>query len=55
MRDLEFTKNEKAELIYDVVAGIMAGIAVLIVMMGRTEEDKSEIQSLTKIVWRLLL
>ena len=26
MRDLEFTKNEKAELIYDVVAGIMAVI-----------------------------
>lgn len=33
MRDLEFTENEKVELIYDVVAGIMAIIAVLIVML----------------------
>ena len=33
MRDLEFTKNEKLELIYDVVAGLMSVVAVLIVMM----------------------
>lgn len=33
MRDLEFTKNEKAELIYDVAAGFMSVIAVLVVMM----------------------
>lgn len=33
MRDLEFTENEKIEWVYDVVAGIMAIIAVLIVML----------------------
>lgn len=33
VRDLEFTKNEKTELIYDIIAGILAVIAILIVMM----------------------
>lgn len=33
MRGLEFAQNEKIELIYDVAAGIMAIIAVLIVML----------------------
>lgn len=33
MRDLEFTKNKKAELIYDITAGFMAVLAVLVVMM----------------------
>lgn len=34
MRDLEFTENQKIEWIYDVAAGIMAVIAVIIVMLG---------------------
>lgn len=33
MKDLEFTQNEKLEFIYDGAAGIMAIIAVLVVMM----------------------
>ncbi|MDO5516416.1 MAG: ion channel [Clostridium sp.] len=33
MRDLEFVKSEKAEFIYDICAGIMSIIAVLVVMM----------------------
>lgn len=33
MRDLEFTESEKIELIYDVVFGILAVIAVLVVML----------------------
>ena len=33
MRDLEFTESEKIEWIYDVAAGIMAILAVLIVML----------------------
>lgn len=47
MRDLEFTENEKIELIYDVLAGIMAIIAVLIVML---EFSKSLTESQMKIV-----
>lgn len=33
VRDLEFTENERVELIYDIVAGIMSIIAVIIVML----------------------
>lgn len=33
MKDLEFTKNEKIELAYDIGAGIMSVIAVLVVML----------------------
>lgn len=33
MKDLEFAKSEKTEFIYDVCAGIMSIIAVLVVMM----------------------
>ncbi|EMU55154.1 potassium channel family protein [Clostridium butyricum] len=55
MRDLEFTKNEKAELIYDVVAGIMAVIAVLIVMMdfssSFTERELYYIHIIDNIVY----
>lgn len=34
MKDLEFAKSEKTEFIYDVCAGIMSIIAVIIVMVG---------------------
>lgn len=34
VKDLEFTENEKAEWIYDAVAGIMALIAIIIVMLS---------------------
>ncbi|HCW53063.1 MAG TPA: potassium channel protein [Clostridium sp.] len=34
MKDLEFVKSEKTEFIYDVFAGIMSIIAVIIVMVG---------------------
>lgn len=55
MRDLEFTKNEKVELIYDVVAGIMAVIAVLIVMMdfssSFTERELYYIHIIDNIVY----
>lgn len=47
MRDLEFTENEKIEWIYDVVAGIMAIIAVLIVML---EFSKTLTESQIRIV-----
>ena len=33
MKDLEFTNNEKVELAYDIGAGVMAIIAVLVVML----------------------
>lgn len=33
VRDLEFTKSNKAELIYDIAAGFMAVIAVLVIMI----------------------
>ncbi|WP_294374071.1 potassium channel family protein [uncultured Clostridium sp.] len=33
MKDLEFTQNEKAEFIYDLIAGIMAVIAVFVIMI----------------------
>ena len=41
VRDLEFTKNEKTELIYDIIAGILAVIAILIVMMELSNSSKS--------------
>lgn len=47
MRDLEFTENERIELIYDVVAGIMAIVAVLIVML---EFSKTLTESQMRIV-----
>jgi len=47
MRDLEFTENEKIEWIYDVVAGIMAIIAVLIVML---EFSKTLTESAMRII-----
>lgn len=47
MRDLEFTENKRIELIYDVVAGIMAIIAVLIVML---EFSKTLKESAMRIV-----
>ena len=55
MKDLEFTKNEKAEWIYDVIAGIMAIIAVLIVMMefseGLTEKESYYIHYIDNIIY----
>ena len=33
MKDLEFTNNEKVELAYDIGAGVLAIIAVLVVML----------------------
>lgn len=42
MRDLEFTNNEKAEFIYDICAGIMSIIAVLVVMMEYSQNLSSE-------------
>ncbi|HEX9027123.1 MAG TPA: potassium channel family protein [Clostridium sp.] len=47
MRDLEFTESEKIEWIYDVVAGIMAIIAVLIVML---EFSKTLTESAMRII-----
>ena len=47
MRDLEFTENEKIEWVYDVVAGIMAIVAVLIVML---EFSKTLTESQMRIV-----
>lgn len=37
MRDLEFVESEKAEFIYDICAGVMSIIAVLVVMMEYSE------------------
>ena len=37
MKDLEFINNEKIELAYDIGAGAMAIIAVLVVMLGFSE------------------
>lgn len=47
MRDLEFTESEKIEWIYDVAAGIMAIMAVLIVML---EFSRTLTESQMKIV-----
>lgn len=59
MRDLEFTKNERVELIYDIVAGVMAIIAVLIVMMefsdSFTEREIYYIHLIDKIIYFLFV
>lgn len=55
MKDLEFTKNEKTELIYDIIAGIMAVIAVLIVMIelsnSFTEKESYYIHTIDNILY----
>ena len=38
MKDLDFTKSEKIEFIYDVCAGIISVMAVIIVMIGYSVE-----------------
>ena len=50
MRDLEFTNNKKAEFIYDICAGIMSIIAVLVVMMEYSQNLSNEEM---KVVGRL--
>ena len=52
MRDLEFTENEKVELIYDICAGVMAIIAVLIVMLelsGSLEKNQLKVVEIADI------
>ena len=55
MRDLEFTKNEKVELIYDITAGFMSVIAVLVVMMefsnSFTAEESYYIHIIDKVIY----
>lgn len=55
MKDLEFSKNEKAELIYDVAAGFMAVIAVLVVMIevsnSFTREEAVYIQIIDNTIY----
>lgn len=55
MKDLEFTESEKAEWIYDVSAGIMAVIAVIVVMLGfsnqLTEKEAYYINVIDNIIY----
>lgn len=59
MRDLEFTKSEKAELIYDVIAGVMAVIAVLVVMMdisnSATEKGEYYVHIIDNLIYFLFV
>lgn len=59
LRDLEFTKNEKAELIYDIIAGIMAVISVLVVMMdisnSATEKGEYYVHIIDNLIYFLFV
>lgn len=59
LRDLEFNKNEKAELIYDIIAGIMAVISVLVVMMdisnSATEKGEYYVHIIDNLIYFLFV
>lgn len=50
MRDLEFTDNEKIEWIYDGIAGVMAIIAVIIVMLQFSNNLSPKVNSIVNII-----
>lgn len=55
MRDLEFTENERVELFYDIFAGILAIIAVLVVMLqfssGLTDAEARVVEVIDTIIY----
>lgn len=55
MKDLEFTDNHRAELIYDILAGVLAIIAVLVVMLqfssGLSEGEAKAIGIVDSIIY----
>jgi Ion channel. len=59
VKDLEFTDNERVELIYDIVAGIMSIIAVIIVMLDfstrLTESQTKIVDILDKSVYAIFI
>ncbi|MGL4107901.1 potassium channel family protein [Clostridium sp. LP20] len=59
MRDLEFTENDKFELVYDIGAGIMAIMAVLVVMLqfsnGLNEVEAKIIKIVDSIIYIIFI
>lgn len=59
MKDLTFTNNQKIELVYDILAGILAIVAVLIVMLqfsqSLTEEEMRMVLRIDNVIYVLFL